>query len=350
MNSNKKKILIVDDETTNLHYLGVILTSDYEVSLIKNSSEAVEAAKSIEPDLILLDLHMPSPDGFEVSKSLKTQLEIDIPIIFMSASHEKELVEKALTLGAYDYLAKPFSPSIVHAKVKKTLQKTAHLALKNVYKKGIRLMDPFFEEGISGLKKELLFRWIEELVSSIENSQVSLGKLVSFFQDEYTEAAHNVNVSFLATTLGKNLRMQHSQLREIATAAILFDIGKSAIEQEILNKTSLLDQKEVDIMQSHPLKSVQLAKELGVTKPEILNAIELHHEKLDGTGYPNNLVGPQIPLYAQILSVCDIFDALTTERTFRKKYSSFDGLMMMKKEMSSQINEKLVNSLITLLR
>ncbi|WP_304543498.1 HD domain-containing phosphohydrolase [Sulfurimonas microaerophilic] len=350
MKYTQKKILVVDDESTNLHFLNVILGNDYDVYLSDNASKAIESAQSIHPDLILLDIRMPDKNGFEVAEYLNKELELEIPIIFVSGSNEVESVKKALSLGAYDYIVKPFASSIIQAKVKSTLQKTSHLELKKVYKEGVKLMDSFFAQGISGITKEELLHWAEELVSTIEQSNISIGKLISLFQDTYTVASHNVNVCVLSVLLGRQLRMQHSQLIEIAMAAVLHDIGKLNIAKEILDKPSDLQQNEIDEMQSHPLKSVELVKELGIKKREILQAIESHHEKLDGTGYPNYLIGQQISIYAQILCVCDIFDALTTKRTFRENYSSFDALMIMKKKMSSEINENYVNKLITLLR
>ncbi|MFT7860069.1 MAG: HD domain-containing phosphohydrolase [Sulfurimonas sp.] len=345
----KQNILIIDDDTTNLHVLSAILKSDYKLHLEKDGTNAIESAKALQPDLILLDIEMSEKNGFEIAETINVKMQLDIPIIFVSASKTAESVQKAVELGAYDYITKPFAPNIVHKKVKNTLQKTLYLQLKRIYQNGVKLMESFFAEGPSAISKESIVQWAQELVSSFENYQVSIGKLVSFFEEDYTEASHNVNVSLLSVVLGRQLRMQHPQLLSLAVAAVLHDIGKFSIPKEIRNKPSRLDLQEEGLMQLHPIKSVELAKELGVKNTEILQAIKSHHEKLDGTGYPNYLIGIQIPLYAQILCVCDIFDALTTERTFRKKYSSFEALMMMKKEMSTQINERLVNALIPLL-
>ncbi|QOP41165.1 response regulator [Sulfurimonas marina] len=350
MRYTQKKLLVVDDESTNLHFLDAILGSDYDVHLASNASDAIESAQSFQPDLILLDIQMPDKNGFEVAEYLHKELQLEIPIMFVTGSKEAESVKKALELGACDYIVKPFEPNIIQKKVKNTLQKTSQYGLKKVYTSGVKLMDAFFAQGVSGIKKEKLYEWAEDLVSTIEQSNISIGKLINLFQDTYTVASHNVNVCVLSVLLGRQLRMQHSQLIEIALAAVLHDIGKLNIAKEILDKPSGLQQNEIDEMQSHPIKSVELAKELGIKKREIIQGIEFHHEKLDGTGYPNYLIGSQIPTYAQILCVCDIFDALTTKRTFRENYSSFDALMLMKKTMSTQINENFVNKLITLLR
>ncbi len=346
----EKKILVVDDDAPSLYFLHAVLHDEYDVSRATNGQEAIEYAKSIQPDLMILDMHMPDKNGIEIAEYLNEELQLDIPIIFVSASNEKELITKAIGTGAYDYIIKPFSPKIIEEKVKKTLQRTAYIEFKRTYKKAIHIMESLFAKGIEGFVMEDLQDCLKELITIIKESKFTIGKIVSLFQIDYTEASHNVNVSVLSICLGKQLNMRNSQLLDLATAAVLHDIGKLTINKEILNKSTSLTSEEEKMVQLHTKHSVELAKKMGIKKIEILQAIASHHEKLDGTGYPEHLIGSQIPLYAQILCVCDIFDALTTERTFREKYSSFDALMMMKKNMPSQINEKLVNSLIQLLR
>lgn len=165
----------------------------------------------------------------------------------------------------------------------------------------------------------------------------------------YTEPNHALNVSILATILAKALNMTNRQLDDVALSGLLHDIGKRRVDADILGKPAQLDSDEFEKVREHVVFSVQDVKENRINNPQILSAIRYHHEKLDGSGYPNGLVGNQIPVMAQILGVCDVFDALTTDRTYRVQYSSFEALKLMKKEMNREINSVYVDHLIILL-
>jgi HD-GYP domain-containing protein (c-di-GMP phosphodiesterase class II) len=149
--------------------------------------------------------------------------------------------------------------------------------------------------------------------------------------------------------LAKELNMTQHQLYAISLAALLHDIGNCAIQQDVLKKSTTLTLDEFELVQTHVKYSVMIAKSFGINDSKILTAIKSHHEKLDGSGYPERLEGNQIPVMAQIIAVCDIFDALTTDRSYRKKYSSFDALMLMKTTMHKQLNSRFIKHLIRIL-
>ncbi len=167
--------------------------------------------------------------------------------------------------------------------------------------------------------------------------------------EEYSEAHHSMNVSLLSLILAKALNMSRRELEEIAVAAFLHDIGKRRVAPAILDKNDKLDDKEYAAAKEHVKFSVEALTHEPFMTPQMLSAVRYHHERLDGSGYPNRLVGNQIPVMAQIIALCDIFDALTTDRSYRGRYSSFEALRLMKGEMSRQINVEYVDHLIRLL-
>jgi len=184
----------------------------------------------------------------------------------------------------------------------------------------------------------------------VASQRYSFKQLLAAMSGHYSEAHHSLNVALLAAVLAKTQKFTGRQLEEIALAGLLHDIGKRRVDPEILEKPTELDSDEFEKVREHALFSAQIVKTHNINNPQILSAIRYHHERLDGSGYPNGLMGNQIPVMAQVLAVCDVFDALTTDRTFRVRYSSFEALKLMKKEMGRQINTAYVDHLILQLR
>ncbi|MEA3374377.1 MAG: HD domain-containing protein [Campylobacterota bacterium] len=219
-----------------------------------------------------------------------------------------------------------------------------------IYQTALSLMEAYFSAG----NEEIMLKYIElysdALIGIFDGSEYRLGEFLDDMPDSYDDASHNVNVSFLGVLLGRELGLSNLQLHELSIAGILHDIGKVRIDPKILNKDSSLDSDEFEAVQEHSVFSVEIAKYNGVSSANVLSAIRYHHEKLDGSGYPEGLEGNKIPLMAQMIGICDIFDALTTDHTFRARYSSFDALKLMKREMAQQLNGSYVNTFIKLLK
>lgn len=174
----------------------------------------------------------------------------------------------------------------------------------------------------------------------------SLMRVTSYDYYTYT---HSIDVTIYSLSLGKAMELSESDLERLGTSAILHDIGKSKIDSSIVNKAGRLTDEEFAIMKKHPLYGYEIAKKNGVKDEEILSGIRHHHEKLDGFGYPDRLRKEQLGIFPQIIAVADIFDALTTKRSYKEAFSSFDALLLMKKEMSHQLNKKILEKFINLL-
>lgn len=287
------KILVVDDQTNNLQVLNQLLKNEYQLLFAKNGLKAIELAKTYLPDLILLDVMMPGMDGFETCRVLKEDVETaKIPVIFVTALSDTTDENKGFEVGAVDYITKPVCPSIVRARVK------THLSLV----------------GINELQSTRL-----EIVRK-------LGRAAEYKDNE--TGLHVIRMShysmLLARALGESIQFQDL----ILNAAPMHDIGKIGIPDRILLKPGPLDEQEWEVMKRHPEIGADI---LGhdSSAPLLKMASDIaftHHEKWDGSGYPRKLVGDDIPFVGRIVAIADVFDALTTERPYKKAWPIEDAV------------------------
>jgi putative nucleotidyltransferase with HDIG domain len=184
------------------------------------------------------------------------------------------------------------------------------------------------------------------IMGSIMSDSKAFISLVRVSNYDYYTYTHCINVSLYSIGIGKFLDMSNAEIEILAHAAILHDIGKSKIDPAITNKADILTDAEYKIMQKHTIFGYELLRALGEKDPRVLGAIRGHHEKLDGSGYPDRLEGSQIPYFAQILAVADIFDALNTKRSYKDPISSFEALRLMKNKMSAHLNQSILDSFI----
>ncbi len=291
MSQDRNKILIVDDEETNLSTLQKILGNEYDLFLASEGAIAIETVKEKLPDLILLDIAMPGISGHEVCKMLKSNPDtLHIPIIFISAMIETTDEEFGFSLGAVDYITKPIRPGIVRARVK------THLSL-------VRMQE---------LKKTRL-----QIIHSLS------------FAAEYkdNETGHHVlRMSHYSKILAKALGYSESLAEEIFQAAPMHDVGKIGIPDSILKKPGKLDIDEWEVMKLHPIIGAEIIGEHRDGLLKMAREISLsHHEKWDGSGYPFELKGDEICPEARIIAIADVFDALTTDRPYKKAWEVEDA-------------------------
>ncbi len=220
-----------------------------------------------------------------------------------------------------------------------------------VYKSACDLGYLFFNaKSYAKLPLKALETFIDVTLQLIVSADGLLPKFLKMMPNKYHIEYHSVNVCILSIFLGHKIGFQRSDLQRLAMAAILHDIGKLQIEKSLLDKSSTLEPEEFEVIQEHSTMSAQMAAKNNISDKQILNAILYHHEKFDGSGYPEGLKKHDIPKMAQIIGICDAFDALTTDRTFREKYSSFDALSLMRDQMAQQLNQDYIKSFIQLLR
>ncbi|WP_300675160.1 HD domain-containing phosphohydrolase [Desulfoluna sp.] len=278
------KILIVDDDARNVKLLGAILAPfNHEIVKAYNGEEALSLMKKIDIDLVLLDIMMPRMDGYEVCRRFKkSEATRLVPIILVTALDDMEARVKGINAGADDFICKPPNRIELIARINSLLR-------------------------VNKLNKKL---------TSIENILISMANAVEA-KDVYTKG-HIQRVSNMAMALGKRMGLSASEIDALRFAGILHDIGKIAIPREILNKPGPLGLEEWKIVKQHPIEAYKICLPLEKTLGPALEAIRHHHEKLDGSGYPDGLKGEDVSVLARILSVVDIFDALDTDRPYCK--------------------------------
>lgn len=223
--------------------------------------------------------------------------------------------------------------------------------LEIVYSMTSSLLQTIFDKMDEKLPINAIQESASQLVEQIcgtKNTNVHV--LLRMMPDEYTTHNHSTNVAFFAVTLGQALGLGKEALTEIAFAGLMHDIGKIRIDKEMLLKPGPLDDDEYELVKGHSDAGYSILQNNGITNQKILHGVRYHHEKLDGSGYPQGLRGKMIPLFARILGICDVFDALTTKRTFRTNYTSFEALLLMKKEMTTQFDESYIDAFIRLLK
>ena len=191
---------------------------------------------------------------------------------------------------------------------------------------------------------------VSDLVDTILVDNFTLKSLLVIASHDYYTHTHSINVAIYALSLGSFLGLQKETLAELGEAALLHDLGKSKINPAIINKNGKLTDKEFKEVQKHSDLGYTVGLKLGIKNKNVLDGIRHHHEKMDGTGYPLNLKGKEIPLFARIIGACDIFDALTSRRTYKEPMTTFDALKLMKTTMKEHLDVRLLDKMITMFK
>lgn len=319
---NKKfDILIVDDVLENLKLLIYILKDyAYNVRAVQNGEAAIKAISIKIPDLILLDINLPDMSGYDVSSSI---LSKEIPIIFLSGNTDYHSKKKAFELGGVDYITKPFNDFEVLARVQ------THLTLKHFREE--------LEEKNRDLEKQVIHK-MEELYEAQLSTIFAISKLAESRDDDTGKHIERISAysrtlaEFLLNVEDKNYKVDEIFCKNIYYSSSLHDIGKIAIPDNILLKPGKFTVEEYEVMKTHTTIGANNLKEVLEIYPSntfITMGVEIaqnHHERWDGTGYPNRISETSIPLSARIVSIVDVYDALCSKRIYKKAFTREEAL------------------------
>jgi putative two-component system response regulator len=319
MEKDRALIMMVDDSRTSLTAGVAVLSASWSVQTALSAAKMFEALEQSKPELILLDVNMPGMTGFEAIQILKKQPETqDIPVIFLTGSSEHESELAGLKLGAVDYITKPFIPELLCQRVAThVLLKRQQHELEN-YNKNLQHMVDEKTKTIVKLQNKILAVTAE----MIESRDGTTGKHIANTQ-------RHLKILLQAAIRAGFWKEQTADwdIELILNASQLHDIGKIAIEDKILRKTEKLTNDEFAEMQQHVSRGVNIIARLqdGEVDNRFLQYAKIfagfHHEKWDGSGYHLGLAGEEIPLLSRMLTVCDVYDALTADRSYKKAFS-----------------------------
>lgn len=314
------RILLVDDERNNLKVLERMLkgVGFRHIYCAQSGQQGLDLVEEAHPDIILLDIRMDGMDGFEVMRRLgeKHLKEQFLPILVLTAQHDEETRVGALGGGARDFITKPFDLMEILARINNLLQ--------------IRFLNREITD-----QNRLLEQRVQERIQELEKTRMEvlarLGR-ASEYRDNET-GMHVQRIGKFAETLARKIGLADQECRLIAQASPLHDIGKIGIPDHILLKPGALDEDEWEIMKRHCGIGAEI---LGGSNSELLNTAETialnHHEQWEGGGYPNGLKGEEIPLEARIVTICDVFDALTSHRPHKKPWNAEKALRQIEEQ------------------
>ncbi len=215
-----------------------------------------------------------------------------------------------------------------------------------VYAKASEVMDELFKNPDALGNMEKTQDIVDGFVTLALQDEATLASIMEIAAHDYYTHTHSINVSIYSLTLAKFIGLKEKDLEDIGMSSMMHDLGKSKVGWDIINKNGKLTDVEFASMKQHPSAGYDIAMKMGVTDKRILSGIRSHHEKLDGGGYPDGLKDKQISLFARIIAVCDVFDALTTKRSYKDAMTSFEAISIMKNEMKGHLDVRLIDALI----
>jgi putative nucleotidyltransferase with HDIG domain len=312
--TTEMKLLIVDDERAVREIMAEYLDAvGYSVVQADSVESAFAAVQREHPTLVLTDIEMPGQTGFDLLQLIRKH-DPDLDVIMVSGVVDTQTAIQSIRQGAADYVTKPFNLEEVQIVIERTLEKR-HLILEN------RAHQEQLEELVAERTRQLVEsnRQVEGLYADLQDSYEStLQALITAldYRDNETQG-HSYRVVEYATLVAGRLDVEGEQLTWIRRGAILHDVGKIGIPDSVLRKPGPLDATEWEVMKKHPEMGFQMLENIRFLEPA-LDIVHCHQERFDGTGYPRGMRGDDIPLGARIFAVVDTFDAMTSDRPYRK--------------------------------
>ncbi len=331
--NRKKHILLVDDEVAILEIMQETLEdNDFKVTAVSDPTTLPDLIEHLDIDTVVTDIQMPKMDGITFLKLVK-RYDKKLPVIMITGHADLNNLMVSFRLGAYDYLKKPFSMNELLITVTKAIEKRAlQLQIERYY--------DLLEEKVIEKTKELV-------VANQKLEENLVGTILAMINaleasDEYTRG-HSERVTAISLMIGQQMDLDSDTLKILRLGSVLHDIGKLGISHGILRAPRKLDPLEYEVMKEHPSIGVKIIRPIDLDE-EVFNIVGQHHERIDGNGYPNGLQGDQISMLARIVAVADTFDAITSDRPYRKALSTETAFQEILKNIEVQFDRKVVEA------
>ena len=325
----KKTIFVVDDSDTTLTAVAKTLEKRFKVITLPSAVKMFSMLEKITPSLILLDVEMPILSGYEAIKRLKANENyLEIPVIFLTGLEDSDSEAYGIELGAVDFIAKPFSETVLMNRVRN------HVNLDDIFRERTEQLRERTEQ-LFLLHNNIVFTLADLVESRDHNTGGHIDRTTSYLKI-LTEALL-LNETYID-------EMRTWNIEAFVSSARLHDLGKIAVPDSILNKPGKLTNEEFQIMKSHPLEGERLIDQMvsRTGDSEFLQNAKLsaayHHERWDGRGYPYGIKGSEIPLNGRIMAIVDVYDALTSERPYKKAYTSEEALNIIEQDAGSHFD------------
>lgn len=296
-----------------------------------------------EGEKLTFDLYLPNDERTAMSRYLQSDTVVDGNDKVRLREVEKVYIDEEDSLLYEAYVQDHIQ----------TIARCEHISMDDkaiiVYEKASSVIDEMFRNPESLEMAKNVKPVVDSIVDIILHDTKAVESLLKITAHDFYTHTHSINVSIYTLSLGAYLGMDEEELRVLGIAAVLHDIGKSKVNYDIINKNGKLTDIEFEEMKTHPAQGHKIALHLGITDERILTGIRHHHEKLVGGGYPDGLKGDEISHFARIIGVCDVFDALTTKRSYKDPMTTFESIKLMKEVMKGHLDFDIVNSLIRML-
>lgn len=341
MDTEKKIMLVVDDMELNRAILCELFNDKYQVIEAENGKEALQLIQKYRESIaiVLLDLIMPIMNGFEVlQKMADTSLADRIPVIMITSENSEQAILNGYNLGVSDVITKPFNPDIVRKRVQNTVELNSYkLQLENK----VKVQVEFIERQAQELERVNSFI-IDTLSTIVEFRDLESGQHVKRIRG-FTKM-----LLYAVAKDHKEYGLTEESINTISSASAMHDIGKIAIPDHILLKPGRLTPEEFEIMKTHTTKGCDLLNSLNYIKTSnyfrySYEICRYHHERWDGNGYPDHLKGDEIPIWAQVVALADVYDALTSERVYKPAYTHDQAVKMILNGECGQFNPILMD-------
>lgn len=333
VDNNLETILIVDDNEIDIKVIKGALNREYNLLVASTPNMAIQKLEKYNIDLILLDIMMPEMNGYEFCTYLKDNKNFkDINVIFLTVKSQSECVVKGLEAGGVDFISKPFNRRELLLRI------NTHLEIKRLHDE-LKEKNRILENRKFHL--EYLIKEKTEKIEKVTSAMVTALESANLYNDEDT-GNHIKRVTFYAVLIAKALKMPSEFINKIESYASLHDIGKIGTPSEILRKKGKLSVEEFKEMKKHTLIGCQILSDNEIDDVA-RNIVRHHHEKWDGSGYPDGLKGEAIPLEARIVAIADVYDALTNARSYKEAFSHELASNIMKNERAKHFDPKLID-------